>query len=178
MQSPDDYAWNMLVELRKEIISSQHLKNQTINFKVTLIATAVGIVVAQELPAGLLVIPALAAVFFDLIIDSHVATIRRIGLFTRDQLEPVIRASVKWPSDRSMWEEMMAQPRSTVARSLVGNVGLTVIVCAVAFIAMVQNWETWPTLPLACLLVAALLLDVAVVFFGGPHWPRRLETAA
>jgi hypothetical protein len=169
LKAPDDYAWNMLVELRKEILSEQHLKNQTITFKVTLIGSAVGIVIAQDLDLMLLAIPTLAAAFFDLIIDSHVATIRRIGLYTRVHLEPVLRESAKWPVDQPMWEEWMDQPRPTVARSLLGNVGITFLVYGVAQVALIQEWRPWPGFPLSFLLGLAMLLDVYVVFFGRLH---------
>lgn len=70
---PDDcnFAWELLVELRKEILETQKIRAQVIGFKITFISTVIGLILASKTLIQLLVIPAFFAIFFDLIHISN-----------------------------------------------------------------------------------------------------------
>ena len=59
-------AWNLFVELRKELVESQKIRAQVIGFKITFVSAAVGLIGTNidRIPNILLVIPAFAAIFF------------------------------------------------------------------------------------------------------------------
>ena len=60
---PDDFnlAWQLLVELRKEILETQKIRSQVIGFKITFISTVIGLILASNTPIQLLTIPAFSA---------------------------------------------------------------------------------------------------------------------
>ena len=41
-----DLAWNLFVELRKEIVETQKIRSQVIGFKITFSSTAIGVIIA------------------------------------------------------------------------------------------------------------------------------------
>jgi len=102
-----DLAWNLFVELRKEIVETQKIRAQVIGFKITFTSTAIGIIIAGSArwPIELLVLPAFAAVFFDTLIASYGVGIKRMGFYCHRILEPVLR-KITAPSDCFLlWHE-------------------------------------------------------------------------
>ena len=108
-QGTFDFAWQLAVELRKEIVESQRIRAQVIGFKITFVSAGIGLVAAymDKLPAQLLLIPAFAAVFFDLLVNGYNISIARIGVYTRKHIEPILREGANWPlsalSGKSSW---------------------------------------------------------------------------
>ena len=119
------YAWTLFGELRKEILETQKSRVQLIGFKITVLGATTAIMVAQAdgLPYGLLVIPALAAVFFDVLVAAHSFTIKRIAFFTRTVLEPLLREASKWPTNEPTWEQFMYYQPVRRPFDLAGNAG-------------------------------------------------------
>jgi hypothetical protein len=102
-----DLAWNLFVELRKEIVETQKIRAQVIGFKITFTSTAIGIIIAgsAKWPIELLVLPAFAAVFFHTLIASYGIGIKRMGVYCHRILEPVLRKTTA-PSDCFLlWHE-------------------------------------------------------------------------
>ena len=62
----NQFAWDLFVELRKELVESQKIRAQIIGFKITFVTTSVGFVAANidKVPSSLLVIPALLLQYF------------------------------------------------------------------------------------------------------------------
>ena len=90
-------AWDLFVELRKELVALQGIRARVIGFKITLVSAGVGIIVANlkgGVPPALLVVPAFAAMFFDLLMHSYSFSIKRTGYYCRKHLEPLIRDQV------------------------------------------------------------------------------------
>lgn len=92
-----DYFFVMLTELRKELVESQKIRAQMIGLKLTVItAAAGGSVIAfskdqnPTLLCILLFIASLITVSFDYLINSYSYSIRRIGYYIRNHLEPNI----------------------------------------------------------------------------------------
>src|SRR5579859_6081320 len=96
----DAKIWDLFVELRKEIIESQKIRAQIIGFKITFISTAIGLVLASSNRGSqmTLIVPAFAAIFFDFLIQSYSFSIKRIGRYCRENLEPVIFPPKCWAS--------------------------------------------------------------------------------
>ena len=167
----EDRVWDLLSELRKEVIETQKTRTQIIGFKITAVAT--GLVVLGslhgEIPSALLLLPAFAAIFFDLLITSQSVGIKRIGFFIATELEPFLRRSGAWPEDVLCWEEYMSRPSVRQSYLLIGNVGFTLLVAVSASIAFAISSPAYESVPLIFVLIAFLLYDT-VAFLR----PRRI----
>lgn len=98
-----DILWGYLTELRKELVESQKIRTQVIGFKITFVTALIGFFISKLLSdiekSGeldgynfyLLIIPALASIFFDFLIYSYSFSIKRIGLYIRFELEPQLQ---------------------------------------------------------------------------------------
>ncbi len=91
----DEYelALDLMVELRKEIIEAQRIRAQVVGFKITFVSASIGLILANsdKVPNKLLIIPALAAIFFDLLLNSYSFSIKRIGSYLREYFEPILK---------------------------------------------------------------------------------------
>ena len=107
-----DVAWNMLVELRKELVESQKIRAQIIGFKITFVSGGIGVAAAQidRVPGYVLLLPAFAAVFFDILITSYSYSIKRTGYYIGAHLEPRVANSVTWPPGGSRTRQMPPAP--------------------------------------------------------------------
>lgn len=157
----EERAWALFVELRKETIESQKIRAQIIGFKITFISSAVGLILANSsrVPQKLLIVPALAAVFFDFLIQSYSFSIKRIGRYCREALDPVLFGT----SGIKSWEEFMRDPENTQKYSTVGNLGITTLAAVPAVMAVTAPFRWLSSLPL--LLVFGFLLAVDSGFF-------------
>jgi len=99
-------ALKLLEELRKEIIASQQTRTQIIGFKIAFVSAGLGLIGANinTIPIQLLIIPAFAAIFFDLLINSYSISIKRIGYYCRIYIEPILRESSGWSKEIPLWE--------------------------------------------------------------------------
>ena len=169
-RQPDELAWNLLVELRKEIVSSQQIRATVIGFKITFVTGAVGLIIARldTVPSELFVVPAFAAIFFDFLINSYSSAIKRKGIFCRAYIEPKLRQAFTWPSSEPLWEEYMSDPRNKQSLSIAGNLGITLVTCVPAVIVLGGLYETWYAIPLLVVLLCLLALDV--ISYLKPRW--------
>lgn len=160
---PDEYqvAWNLFVELRKETLESQKIRAQIIGFKITLVSTGIGLIASNpdKIPGTLLVIPAFAAMFFDLLIASYSFSIKRIGHYCRNHLEKRIRSSCSLPPDVLLWHEFLRDPRARQNLSHFGNLGITVLALVPAVLALCAPFRPWMSVPLLVALVGLFLYD-------------------
>jgi hypothetical protein len=128
-------AWELFVELRKELVESQKMRAQMIGFKITFVTSAVAIAAAniEKVPPSLLVIPAFAAVFFDFLISSYSFSIKRTGYYVRTHIEPILAGSSSWPTETPLWEQFMANPSNRQNLSFWGNMGTTLLASVIGF---------------------------------------------
>jgi hypothetical protein len=180
-----DQLWNLFVELRKELVESQKIRSQIIGFKITFIATLIGAMSAiyaskglgdptdkqllflQVLFSVLFVVPAFSAIFFDFIIYSKSFSIKRIGYYIREHIEPVMKSSKVIPDNFVLWEEYLEQPITKQHYAQYGNIGLTLMTFFVALIPIYLAFSPASRYIdyliygfLFCLLLLLLLYDI------------------
>ena len=119
-KNSSDFYWILLIELRKEVIESQKIRAQVIGFKITFVSAGIA-VNPEKLPPVLLAVPAFAAIFFDFLIESYSFSIKRIGYYCRNHLEPCIRSCLQLDESFLLWEEFMHQPGAGQVFAIVGN---------------------------------------------------------
>ncbi len=164
-QEQIDLAWKLIVELRKELVELQRLRSQVIGFKITFVSAGIGVIAANtdKVPIQLLVIPAFAAIFFDLLITSHSNSIKRIGSYCRNYLESTIREISSWPKEKPLWEEFLFDAREYRQNlALLGNVGITGLAIAVAVVALFIPFEWRFSLPFLFILAALFIFDIII----------------
>lgn len=85
--------WNLFVELRKELLEAQKIRAQVLGFKFTFVTASLSLLAAniEKIDKALFVMPAFSAIFFDFIIYSYSFSIKRIGCYTRDYIEPALK---------------------------------------------------------------------------------------
>ncbi len=157
-----DICWNLLVELRKELVESQKIRAQVIGFKITLVSTGVGVIIANldKVPVVILVIPAFAAIFLDFLIQSYTFSVRRIGVYCLQYLEPQIRNGSDLAPDFLLWEEFMTRPRARQYFAMTGHLGITSLTVIVALSSLFFPFRWFISLPLMLALVLLFFLDV------------------
>ena len=176
MPDPDyDFAWRLLVELRKELTGAQQIRAQVIGFKITFVSAAIGLIVAnlERVPNQVLVIPAFAAIFFDSLINSYSFSIKRIGFYCRHYLEPTFRRSVSWPASSPLWEEFMKLPDVRQYYSVIGDLGITGVAVISAGVALFLPFRLWISLPLLLLMVFFFLWDIRAFLRVGQVFSKQ-----
>lgn len=125
----DELAWNLYMELRKELVSTQQLRARAIEFKITFVGTSMALIVANlsAIDSRLLILPAYAAVFFDLLVISYSLAIKRKGAYVRLNLEPQLKEASAWPNQYQFWEEFMQRSAPRQWLSFIANVGFTAL---------------------------------------------------
>lgn len=160
-------AWDMLVELRKELVESQRIRTQIISLKITAISGGVGWVAAnlEKVPPYVLIVASFSALFFDLIINSYSFSIKRIGYYIRCNIEPILKKENDWPLGSPLWEEFMIMPGVKQRLSHWGNSGMTFLVVVVG-IASLYMPSQMPQLPELWRLHLGLMLIIlsAIVY--------------
>jgi hypothetical protein len=153
--------WDLLVELRREILESQKIRAQVIGFKITFIGTGVGLILANQsrIPLTLLVIPAFAAIFFDFLIQSYSFSIKRLGHYCCEYLEPAIFKHHL--SDQFVpWEEFMSRKENRQRYSAMGNLGITTLTVIPAVVVLFLPFRSLIAVPLLAALVFFLAVDI------------------
>jgi len=155
-------AWNLVVELRKEILESQRQRNQMIGFKITFVSTATAVIAAniEKLPIQLLSIPAFASIFFDFLIASLSNSIKRIGFYCDTHLSTIIQQSTDWPNSVLLWEEFLRKYKFGQTYALLGNLGITSISILIAIIGTILSFDWKISIPLIGALLAFFIFDV------------------
>jgi len=146
-------AWDLFVELRKELVELQKIRAQVIGFKIMFVSGGIGLVGANidKVPHLLFSVPAFAAMSFDLLIHSYSFSIKRTGCYCRSYLEPALRHELPQP----MWEEFMASEASGTNVSFWGNLGITFLSVALAAATALMPFRT---VAILILMSMALLL--------------------
>ena len=160
-----DLAWNLMVELRKEMVEAQKIRSQIIGVKITFVSAGVGVIAANidTVPVQLLVIPALAAILFDLLISSYGFSIKCIGYYCRSYIEPRLKKAFEnsdSPGEMLLWEEFVARGRFRQPLFLWGNLGLTGLAIILAVIALLTPFDTMLSLPLLVVIAVFFLYDI------------------
>lgn len=174
-------VWNTFFELRKELIESQKLRAQIIGFKITFVSAAIGLIGTNidKIPSTMLVIPAFAAIFFDFLINSYSFSIKRIGFYCRKYIEPAIKDTCEIPKRFHLWEEFLSSLETGQILSLTGNLGLTFLAIAVAFIALFLPFRPLLSSILIVTLTVFLLFDLWAFRepsrFHGDNLAKRLK---
>lgn len=153
------YWWGVASALRQEILEAQKIRTQIIGLKITSVGTGIAVLLAQGKSASLLIIPALAAVFFDLLINSHSVQIKRVGYYTRTVIDPALRSTGALTANDQSWEEFMSAPWVKQSYSLVANLGLTLLAAVPALLALFSPFR-WFSVPLTVILVGLFSYDV------------------
>lgn len=163
--------WNLFVELRKELLEAQKIRSQVLGFKFTFISVAVGLLVAniEDIDNALFVLPAFAAIFFDFIIYSYSFSIKRIGCYTRDYIEPALISQGVVPNDFVMWQKFLTQPKTKQNLAMFGNMGVTFLAVLIGVVALFNPFNQF----LSPALIVALLLFV-VLDYMAYRLPKRL----
>lgn len=157
-----EIAWDLFKEVRKQILEFQRIRAQLLGFKITFVGAAVLVVAnVDRIPPLVLLVPALAAIFFDLLITSYSYSIKRSGSYCKEELEPKIKNSFDPPSDVCLWEEyFFANTPEERNLSLISNYGITGLAVALAIIAL-RFTPIWICIP----LIAFGIIDVAVAVY-------------
>ncbi len=164
----DEYelALDLMVELRKEIIEAQRIRAQVVGFKITFVSASIGLILANsdKIPNKLLIIPALAAIFFDLLLNSYSFSIKRIGSFLREYIEPILKKVTNWPEKYPLWEEYMSLDEVKQNLSLIGNLGITILAVIPALLVLVNPFKLISSLPLIIILFLFVSYDIYASF--------------
>lgn len=166
MDQQTELAWNIMTELRKELLSAQQIRAQVVGFKITFVSTAIGLIVVIQntVDPELLAIPAFAAIFFDLLINSYSIAIKRMSYYCRTYIEPKLRMHGNWPTDEPLWEEFMSRPEVKQNLSLIGNLGITILALVPAIIVLIRTFRLTYSLPVMLALIVLFIYDVLTFF--------------
>jgi len=169
--SKPDRIWDLFVELRKELVESQKIRSQVTGFKITFVTATIGLMAANiaSLDKALFVIPAFAAICFDLLIYSYSFSIKRIGSYCREYIEPALKRGGHVPEDFTLWQEFLTDPKTRQRLSLAGNFGFTLLTVAIGIIALF-----FPYRPLLSSILCVILLIFVVIDILAYSSPRRL----
>jgi hypothetical protein len=120
-------AWALILELRKEVLELQKLRAQVVSIKITAVGAGIGLIAGNSDAVGweLLIVPAVAAVCFDLHANGYGGRIKRIGLYIKTVLEPRVAAEAAW--EAPLWEQYLSSARGEQWYLHVGSLGLTLI---------------------------------------------------
>lgn len=175
-----DRLWELYVDLRKELVESQKIRAQIIGVKIAFTSTAIGFLLKESaaLDRRVFVVPALAAVCFDFLICSYSFSIKRIGAYLREHLEPAFKANGIMPPDVMLWQEFLTDPKTSQQVANYGNLGLTSITVIMAVVALwLPPRPPWSSVWLLG-VAAAVAADVAVVRESrrlGKIWRAKMD---
>jgi ADP-ribose pyrophosphatase YjhB (NUDIX family) len=157
-----DFAWNYLSELRKELVSLQTIRSQIFGFKITFVSTLLGLSLAniETIPAIALIIPAIAANFFDSLIHGYSFSIKRTGFYCKTHLEPILRSEFGFPKERPLWEQFMFGPSAGRNSAFWGTVGITILATVPAIWGALTPYNPIVSWPVIILLVASLIYNI------------------
>jgi len=167
-----DLYWNLYTELRKEIIESQRIRAQVIGFKITFVSASMGLLASrfEQIPNTLLIIPAIASIFFDFLINSYSFSIKRIGFYLWETLEPQLKEEAQIPNYLPLWQSYLKDRKTGQILSLIGNFGITIIASIAAIIALLFPVHK---------LLSPSLIGLIIILLGLDLWsflkPRKID---
>lgn len=179
-KDPFELAWNMMVELRKELIELQKLRTQVVGFKITFVSASIVAIAANfdKIPIQLLSVPAFAAIFFDFVIANASISIKRIGQYCLTNLEPVLTENTKnWPPSKKLWHSYLEGKKSIQRQLLaqVGNLGITTIAVIAGTFALRSTPDWKYSLPLFYILLIFFAYDLFQMYRSGKPLSMPLE---
>lgn len=154
--------WGLFVELRKELIEAQKIRAQIMGFKFTFISASMALLIAniEDLDPAIFVIPAFAAIFFDFIIHSYSFSVKRIGCYVREHIEPALEKPNDVPEDFVWWQQFLTQPKTKQHLVSYGNIGATVSVSIIGFIALFLPFRPLISSGLCLALCLFIIMDI------------------
>jgi hypothetical protein len=179
IESKRQLALNLFAEARKEILEYQRIRTQVIGFKITFVSAGIGLIAAnsEKLSIKVLVVPAFAAVFFDLIVTSYSLAIKRTGFYCHHHIEPILRELYEWPEKYFLWEEFMRRPNLRQGLALRGNIGLTILSMILAIYALLVPFTeaSWVTTVAIISLLLLLIYDIRKYQIPGNYFESMEE---
>jgi ADP-ribose pyrophosphatase YjhB (NUDIX family) len=171
-----EFAWEYYCELRKELVSLQRIRSQIFGFKITFVSAVIGLLIAniKNIPPITLTIPAISAIFFDLLIHSYSFSIKRTGFYCKTHLEPLIRDEVEFPSERPLWEQFAFSPAAGRNVSLLGSLGITFVALVPAIYGLFKVSDLFVSIPVLIVLLVLFYYDYRTlyntnVFYSSKH---------
>ena len=157
-----ELLWKLFVELRKELLVAQETRAKVIGFKITFLSAGIALIYANAdiVSSELIIIPAIAAVFFDLLINSYSISIKRIGFYSRHYLEPGLLTGSDVPVEFRPWESFVGQKELKQRLSMFGNLGITFILMAAAGIEVFTSLKDWRATSLVAVLLVLFAVDL------------------
>jgi hypothetical protein len=167
-----DKVWELLIELRRELVESQKIRSQMVGFKISFVTVAIGLMAANinTLDKALFVMPAFAAICFDFIIYSYSFSIKRIGSYCHKHIEPAIKKAGHVPENFTLWQEFLTDPKTRQNLALLGNFGFTLIIVAIGIVSLFFPFRLLITSVLTVTLVVFVVMDVVLAYLS----PKRL----
>ena len=157
----ENKIWDLLIELRKELVESQKIRSQVLGFKITFVAAVIGLIAkGHSIDNALFVIPAFSAICFDFLIYSYSFSIKRIGSYIRSYLEPALKIHGHMPSDLRLWQEFLTDPKTRQRLALWGNIGFTFLTLVVALVALFVPFRPLLSTSLIVGLIVFFTLDI------------------
>ena len=154
-------CWKMFVELRQQVLQNQRTRVQIMGFKLTFVSASIGLIIsnAASIPLILLAVPAIAAVFFDLMIAANSFRIQRLAFYIRNHLEPQIRNTFEFADDKLLWQEFLSQKYSKSYILFSGNLGITFLTVVAALFGIFLEFHViYSPLLLIVVICANILL--------------------
>lgn len=160
-QETFNFAWNLTVELRKELVELQRLRAQVVGFKITFVSTATAVIAANldKVPGYLLAIPSFAAMFFDFLICNYSNSIKRIGSYCHEHLEGLIKNLPDLPESFVAWEEHLRTSEVKQTQAIIGNLGITFLSFIVGIIGLSIQFKWYFSIPFIIVLIVLFLYD-------------------
>ncbi len=167
-----EFLLALFIELRKELVESQKIRAQILGFKITFVATAVGLIMSNlnSFDPALLVIPSFAAICFDFIIYSYSFSIKRIGMYCREYIEPNLKQELVLSNNFVLWQSYLKDPKTRQNLATIGNLGFTLLVVILGLIGLYLNGHKKLLWGLSIVLVLFFILDVILAIAS----PRQL----
>lgn len=174
-----DILWDYLTELRKELLESQKIRTQVIGFKITFVTALIGFFASKllsdiehggefnNLNYYLLVIPAIASLFFDFLIYSYSFSIKRIGSYIKFELEPILKEKCL-ESRIVLWQEYLDHSFNNQKLAKIGNLGLTIISVIIAIIPIVLL-NTQMLLTILAIIIFSFLIGIDAWVMNSPN---------
>jgi len=166
-------AWNLCVELRKEILSTQALRSRTIELKIIVVGGAIALYFSTQRPIKdprFLILPAFVAMFFDFLIASYSFAIKRNGRYIRNTLEPQLREKFSWPPDHRLWEEHLGAPTQRQRFSMIANLGFSTLACLPAAYVLLR--PPWLVVNWAAFVLMGFVFTCVALIYGRLEFPR------
>lgn len=91
-------------------------------------------------------------------------TIKRIGSHLRMHVEPAVKRHRQIPEDLTLWQDYLTDPSTRQRLSLFGNIGFTVLVGAVAVVAVGVPFR--PIISTSVLVAIAVLAAADLASYG------------